>query len=75
MGWLRGRRRARLMGRGLPEEWRRIVRRNVPYDHGVCTYSYIVPDLYGTENLCPRTDHHIVSYFGMSAFGLSSCSS
>ncbi len=31
MGWLRGRRRARLMKRGLPEEWRRIVRRNVPY--------------------------------------------
>jgi len=31
MGWVKERRRIRLMKRGLPEELRRIVRRNVPY--------------------------------------------
>jgi len=31
MGWLKERRRARLMRRDLPEEWRMIVSRNVPY--------------------------------------------
>lgn len=31
MSWLKTRRRRRFAGRPLPEEWRRIVRRNVPY--------------------------------------------